>query len=187
MTPVGNSPVTPPAGFLEGDTFAALEWHWAFWFGDKVDSHLAESDGPGTLRFASSSGTIFPTKESDGVARVLVMRTGGSDGDVSLRYVTKDGTATAGAHYTPRAGTLAFGPGEILKTIDIPLVDDASHFGPRTFSVVLSDPAGTTITGSATIDVPVTEDDAPPRLSFTAETITVTEGGPGTREPLTVV
>ena len=43
---------------------------------------------------------------------------------VTVRYTTKDGTATAPQDYTPRFHTLTFAPGETIKTISVPIRDD---------------------------------------------------------------
>jgi large repetitive protein len=142
-----------------------------------VDEHLHESDGTGTIRFVAPD--VAPIQEN-GTARIIVMRTGGSDGQVSVNYATVNDTAVAGLHYAGRAGTLTFGPGEILKTIDIPLIDDAVFSGNTTFRLVLSDPAGTVITGPDSMIVSLRDDDPPPQ--FQAGNMTVTEGDQGGRQ-----
>ena len=44
---------------------------------------------------------------------------------VTVDYATADGTATAGADYTPANGTLSFAPGEKAKTVSVAVLDDA--------------------------------------------------------------
>ncbi|MDQ3282409.1 MAG: Ig-like domain repeat protein, partial [Acidobacteriota bacterium] len=180
MKAVGTSPA-PPAGVQRGDTFAAIEWYAQEWFGDRVDEHLRESDGPGLLRFAADSRSYISAKENAGSARLVVTRTGGSDGEVTVNYRTEDGTAKAGVHYGAVAGRLTFAPGEVLKVIDVPVINDAVFSGETRLRVVLSDPAGTTLVADATsLDVVIDEDDPAPRL--TAQDVTVNEGDEGMRE-----
>ncbi|HEU4887252.1 MAG TPA: Calx-beta domain-containing protein, partial [Thermoanaerobaculia bacterium] len=137
MTPVSGSP-PPPAGIEPGDVLLGIDWNAQRWFGDRVDAHLGESNGPGTLVQANWNayayeGTSLP---------VTVLRLGGTDGQVSVNYRTVDDTALAGVHYEGRAGTVTFGPGEILKTVEIPIIDDQRFLGDNTrFSIVLTDPA----------------------------------------------
>ena len=63
-------------------------------------------------------------QESDGLVEVQVVRSHGCDGDVTIRYETRDGSARAGSEYEARAGELAFVSGETMKTIKVLLIDD---------------------------------------------------------------
>ncbi|MEA2489673.1 MAG: large repetitive protein [Acidobacteriota bacterium] len=181
MQPVGNSPAAPPAGVEAGDTWLAMsEDLQQTWAGDRVDAHLGEASGPGTLSVALDGSTVN-VAESAGTARLTVLRTGGTDGQVSIDYKTVDYTAAAGLQYEARAGRLTFGPGEILKTIEVPIINDSAYAASSTFRIVLSEPAGTTITGLTTIDVAIQDDDPPPQLSM-SESVSVTEGDDGRRE-----
>ena len=44
---------------------------------------------------------------------------------VTVDYATVDDTATAGADYTAASGTLTFAPGQISKTVNVTVLDDA--------------------------------------------------------------
>lgn len=61
-----------------------------------------------------------------GNATISVTRTGAVAGGVSVDYVTLTnlGTATPFLDYTPVSGRLIFGPGETLKTFNVPIIDD---------------------------------------------------------------
>ena len=61
---------------------------------------------------------------------------------VTVDYATSDGTATAGADYTATSGTLTFAAGETLKTVNVPVLDDALDEGEETFSFRLSNARG---------------------------------------------
>lgn len=176
MRAVGNSP-TPPAGFERGDLLAGIDWSMARWFGDRVDSYLDDTDGPGTLQLFHPYNLREGAKAS---ARFGVLRTGGTDGTVTVSYATVNDTAIAGVHYEARAGTLTFGPGELLKTVDVPVINDQVFGGYANLKLVLSQPAGTTITGNTTATVELIDNDPAPVIF--ASDMSVTEGDHGTRE-----
>src|SRR5438876_772884 len=66
----------------------------------------------------------YTLSESAGSALLSVTRGGATSTTVTVHYETQDGLARAGSDYTAQAGTLTFGPGETLKTISIPILDD---------------------------------------------------------------
>ncbi len=77
-----------------------------------------------------------------GLAVIKVAR--GNDGDnvVSVDYATSDGTAKVGQRYIATAGTLTFAPGEVLKSIPVPLRSGNNPLPSQTFLVTLSNPTG---------------------------------------------
>lgn len=163
--------------------FMVIDGFGERWWGDAVDPHLAESNGPGKLGFAVASTDAI---ENSGGAKILVERMEGTDGTVTAQYATADGTAVAGRDYAAQAGTVTFGPGEILKTISIPLLDDQTYDGARQFTVTLSNPAGASI-GVATDTVNVADDEHPPLLSLQLSSTSVSEGDAGQVDiPITV-
>ncbi|MEO8350382.1 MAG: Calx-beta domain-containing protein, partial [Chthoniobacteraceae bacterium] len=94
---------------------------------------------PGTLGFTLSN---YVVSEGGGHALITLTRTSGSDGQVSIRYATANGTATAGLDYTAIAGEAIFAPGETSALVSVPIVDNALFDGPRTVRLILSDPVG---------------------------------------------
>jgi hypothetical protein len=134
---VGTTAAPPADGMRPGDMFLAIDGFGSAWWGDSVDLHL--SSGSGKVGFPTPAMNAI---ENAGDAKVLVERTEGSEDTVTVQYATEDGTAVAGRDYTAQAGALTFGRGEILKTIDIPVLDDHAYGGDRTFDVKLSNPAG---------------------------------------------
>ena len=72
---------------------------------------------------------------------------------VTVDFATADGSgpwagtqpATAGADYTATSGTLAFAPGETLKTVSVPILDDAVDEGLEYFLLRFSNPQGATL------------------------------------------
>ena len=81
---------------------------------------------------------------------------------VTVDYATgKAGdTATAGADYTPTAGTLSFAAGETSKTVSVPVLADAHDDAGETLTLTLSNPSGAriadaTATGTIANDGPI--------------------------------
>ena len=64
---------------------------------------------------------------------------------VAVAYATADGSATAGSDYTAHKGQLSFAPGETLKTVRVPVLDDAHDEGAETLSLRLSAASGALI------------------------------------------
>ena len=64
---------------------------------------------------------------------------------VTVEYRTEDGTAVSGSDYTTTDGTLTFDPGEKMKTISVPVIDDLVEDDGETMSLILSNAAGATI------------------------------------------
>jgi hypothetical protein len=55
-----------------------------------------------------------------------------------VSYATADGTATAGSDYTAVTGTLTFAPGEITKTVTVPVIGDTLTESAETFTLTLT-------------------------------------------------
>jgi Calx-beta domain len=172
LEPVGSSPPTP-AGVEPGDVFVVFRNVTdPQWYGGRVDAQ--RGSGPGTIRGGGGSSGA----ESDGKAVVKVVRTGGTDGTVLIDYATQDDTAIAGEDYVATTGTLTFGDGEILKTIEVPLIYDDRYAGDRSFRVVFFNPSGgLTLTGDPFRVVRIT-DHPRPVLALGAD-LTVDEGDSG--------
>jgi len=71
-----------------------------------------------------------------------------STGTVTVGYSTADDTATAGADYRAVSGTLAFAPGEVVKTVVVDLFDDALAEPSEFFRLALANPSGATLVRS---------------------------------------
>src|SRR5690606_9021705 len=97
---------------------------------------------PGTLSFASATRTV---NEHDASVSIVVTRTGGSSGTVTVSYTTVNGTASAAGgnpDFTAQSGTLTFGPGVTQQTIVVPIINDPSLEGDHAFTLTLSNPTG---------------------------------------------
>jgi uncharacterized delta-60 repeat protein len=95
---------------------------------------------PGVLGFSSP---FYSTNQNSGVAYIMVVRNNGSDGNVTVKYLTVDGTAKAGTDYKAASGTLTFLAGKTNVIIPIQL-DSGSSYGPDKYlSIQLYGPGPT--------------------------------------------
>jgi hypothetical protein len=99
----------------------------------------------GILKFDQRS---FEFREPVGRATIVVERSKGERGAVSVEYVASAGTATAGDDFTAVRGTLSWGAGDGLrKTFVIPIHEDSLSEGNETIRLALRN-----ATGGAAID-----------------------------------
>jgi Concanavalin A-like lectin/glucanases superfamily/Calx-beta domain len=83
----------------------------------------------------------------NGTANIILNRTGGSDGEVSVILTPSDGTAIAPNDYNNTPIHITFAPGETSKIVNIPLVNDTIYEVNETLNLTLSDPSGGAILG----------------------------------------
>ncbi|MGF1633016.1 MAG: PQQ-dependent sugar dehydrogenase [Phycisphaerae bacterium] len=116
---------------------------------------------PGTLALATSQITV---DEDAGQVLVQVLRTGGTDGTVTVDYVTVPGTALPGEDYIPTAGTVTFAPGQSVANFAVTIIDDDISEPDETFAVSLDRvTGGAELTQPRTATVTIKDDEpAPP-------------------------
>lgn len=103
-------------------------------------------NGPGTLSYSQA---IVTFAEGAGNATLMVSRTGGSSGAISVNFITIDGSAIAPVDYGATSGTITWADGETAaKPVSIPVVQNSMLEGTRYFNVILSN-----ATGGATIAI----------------------------------
>lgn len=146
--------------------------------GSPCDLSAQSKAANGVVMFSSSSIVV---NENAGTAVLLVVRSGGSDGSVSVTYSTADGSAIAGRAYTAESGTLTWAAGDSSpKSISIPILDQKLTTGTQAFTAHLSQAAGGATLGSLqAMTITIAENDTAPvgggTLSFTAATVNVSE------------
>jgi hypothetical protein len=87
--------------------------------------------------------------EKAGLAQVTVQLDRPSESFVSLNYATYNGTATTTLDFTVQPSqVMLFEPGQMTRTISIPLVDDALAEGPEFFDIILSAPVNAALADS---------------------------------------
>ena len=132
------------ARFARGDvaTVTGIEPSWAV--GEQVEVRLTRTTaGETTVTDPGVSVADAQVQEAEGA--VLAFRVTLAEAQtsaVSVRYATSDGTATAGTDYEAVSGALRFAPGEVQKTVSVPVLNDAHDEGSETLTLALSRPFG---------------------------------------------
>ncbi|MDF2986191.1 MAG: hypothetical protein K0R50_1701, partial [Eubacterium sp.] len=135
----------------------------------------AAAPKPGTLAFSSSA---YSVAEDGTSVNITVNRTGGSDGSVSVKYATSNGTAAAGTDYTAASGTLTFADGQTSNTFTVAVADDTVYDGDKTVNLTLSNATGgATLGAQKTAVLTITDNEVaqPGTLAFSSSTYSVAE------------
>ena len=82
----------------------------------------------------------FTVDEDAGVAHVSVVRTGNTNSAVTFQVATSDGTGTNNVDYLGFTNAFAFGPGEILRDVPVPVIGNTTVNGNRTVNLRLLNP-----------------------------------------------
>jgi hypothetical protein len=118
-----------------------------------------ETPPPGSMQLSSST---YSVNENGGTVTLTATRTGGSYGAASVNYGTANGTATAGADYTTKSGTLNWADGDAAsKTFTVTILDDAVYEGNETFAVNLSGASGASLGSPASATVTIVDNETP--------------------------
>jgi len=100
-------------------------------------------------------GASVLVREDAGVAAVVVTRGGDRDDTATVQWRTVEGSAGDGSDFRGGVGEVVFGPGDIAKTILIPIIDDTEPEFLESFQVQLLSVAGDAVI-SATDMITVT-------------------------------
>uniref|UniRef100_A0A7S0SLH6 Calx-beta domain-containing protein n=1 Tax=Mantoniella antarctica TaxID=81844 RepID=A0A7S0SLH6_9CHLO len=118
-------------------------------------------------KFAVAESDVFMFKcptfavvESQGFARITVLRGGPLVGEASVDFYTIDGTADSPADFAETKGTLVFRMGEESKIIEVPIVDDDGYEPDENFFIKLCNPSVGKLLGD-TVEVTIIDDDEP--------------------------
>ena len=84
---------------------------------------------------------------------------------VTVQYGTADVTATGGSDYTAVTGTLSFGAGTTVRTVTVPIADDALHEPEEQFTVTLRAAMNATVATSQGTGT-IADNDRAPELSI---------------------
>ena len=136
---------------------------------------INDNDAFGSLQLASTTYSVA----EGAVASLIVTRTGGSAGAVTVQYATSNGSAGAPTavetDYATVARTLTFLNGVTSQIISVPTKADTLLEGSETFTVTLSNPGGGATLGTPAAAVVTIVDDETPRLQFTTASSMVAE------------
>ncbi|MES9853416.1 MAG: Calx-beta domain-containing protein [Candidatus Thiodiazotropha sp. L084R] len=113
----------------------------------------------GAIAFTTAE---YSAEEFDGSVTITVERVGGSSGSALVNYATSDGSATAGSDYEVASGTLVFADGEVSKSFDVSLTDDANYEGSEIINLKLSTVFGAIFGSQVTSTINLGDDDSAP-------------------------
>jgi hypothetical protein len=93
---------------------------------------------PVTFQFSASS---FGVEEGAGKFQLIVTRSGDTSQPATVDYATTDGTASDRGDYTAAIGRLRFAPGDMARSLNVFVTDDAHVEGNETVQIALSNPS----------------------------------------------
>mmetsp|Transcript_50674 Transcript_50674/g.147435 ORF Transcript_50674/g.147435 Transcript_50674/m.147435 type:complete len:815 (-) Transcript_50674:167-2611(-) len=131
----------------------------------------------------------YTVLESQSMFSLPVIRRGNVETTAIVSFRTREGSAKPAIDYGHVEGEVEFKPGETLKAIDIPIVDDSTFEQEEEFYVELfleDTNATSTVLGEGFVTVVIIDDDLPGVLSFEASDITVQEATSDVRLPIRV-
>ena len=111
--------------------------------------------------------------ESDSVAYVPVTLVPAREDTVVVQYSTADSTAQNGLDYTAVQGEIRFDPGDTVKFVVVPLIDDDLDENDEIFTLTLFNPRRASISKSTALCT-LRDDDPPPLMRI--EDASITEG-----------
>ncbi|MBI3417306.1 MAG: DUF11 domain-containing protein [Verrucomicrobia bacterium] len=135
---------------------------------------ITDNDSLPLLNISDVTVAEGDTGTTNAVFTVTLASTSGQD--VTVKYATSDGTATAGSDYVAASGTITIRAGTTSQTISVAVNGDRLNEPDETFFVNLSSPVGARI-GDAQGAGTIRNDDAPPQM--TIADATVHEGNSG--------
>ncbi|MDM8557321.1 Calx-beta domain-containing protein [Candidatus Parabeggiatoa sp. HSG14] len=110
-----------------------------------VDDEAAPEPVPGTLQFSANT---YSATEGDSTLNLNVIRTEGSDGEVSVQYIVS-GTAALNTDYNGGTGTLTWNDGDsTTKSLTFSLIDDDEVEETETLTLRLFEPTGNATLGN---------------------------------------
>ncbi|MEP0366459.1 MAG: LamG-like jellyroll fold domain-containing protein [Cyclobacteriaceae bacterium] len=141
--------------------------------------------GGGSFSFTISDNDVsnmsvlgVSASESDGTVAMSVSLTNPISEDITVDFVSSDGTAVAGSDYTAASGTLTFPAGSTFETIDILITDDNVVEADESLTLQLSNLQASVLSVNllaATATLTISDDDAS-NLSIADVTTSETNG-----------
>ena len=100
------------------------------------------------MSFSSSQFSV--NEDGTPITQVILTRTEGTTGEVSVTLNLIDGTATADSDYDGTPITVTFADGETSKTVDIPIINDSLIDGQETINLSLANSTNGATLGTQT-------------------------------------
>jgi hypothetical protein len=156
---VGDTDVEPNQGFrvtLSNLAIPAGIAASAITLGTATGNGLINNDDSTALSIAPA--TLVEGNSGTSIMNLTVSLPAPNKDPVTVNFATSDGTATAGADYVARTGTLTFPSNVQSQQVAITINGDAVFENNETFTVTLSTPSGATISTASAIAT-ITDDD----------------------------
>ena len=99
----------------------------------------------------SLNGDDILVNENVGSTTITITLSATSAETITLKYITENNTAVSGSDFTTISGTIQFLPGELSKSISIPIVDDTDVEAQENFYINLFEPTNAAIIKSQII------------------------------------
>jgi hypothetical protein len=126
-----------------------------------------------SVQFSSAN---YSVSEAGPAATITLVRSGPVSAPFTVNYATSNGTATAGADYTAKTGTVSFAAGVVSQTFSVPILNDTLVEGNETVNLLLSNPTGVAQLGPRrTAVLTIVDNDFGGLLKFNAAKYTVSE------------
>ncbi|MEM8859319.1 MAG: Calx-beta domain-containing protein [Chloroflexota bacterium] len=138
-----------------------------------VIGEITNDDGT-VVTLEKSSDVIL---EADTNYEIDVMLNSASAFTVTVDYSATSITATAGSDFTAQSGSLIFAPGDDIKTISVPILNDGMIEFDEAFLIELSNSSNATIGNPSEAEILIVDDDGLPTVSFSQGTYEVGEAG----------
>ncbi len=186
----GTLTLAPGTGSLElpvaliGDRLSEPDESFTVELSDPVNATLGAAAGTATIfdndvvEISVDDPSVVEGDGSGAQALFTVTLSLPSTLEVTVAYATADAEALAGDDYTAAAGSLSFAPGELSRSVEVPILSDLVREPLESFRLVLSSPANALLgdpEGTATI----IDDDG---LLISVGDVTVQEGDSGTAD-----
>jgi hypothetical protein len=166
-----------------GDTLSEANEDFFLDLISPTNARLGKAQGKGTIQDDDavpvlSINDIQVRKGLAGTAQAVftVSLSTQSGQTVSVDFATANGTSVAGTDYEAVTGTLAFAPGESVRTITVPILSAASSRPTQAFVVNLTNPVHATLSRDK-VTATIIDDRPLPGLSISDAA--VTEGNSG--------
>jgi Calx-beta domain/CARDB len=155
---------------VNGDTVCEVDESFFLNLSNATGATIVDGQGQGTILNDDSCvpdvsiNDVSVTEGNSGVtnATFTVTLSQTTVNPVSVDFATADGTATAPSDYAATAGTLAFAPGDLSKTVTVPVNGDLLFEPDETFVVNLTTAVGASIADGQGQGTILNDDPAPP-------------------------
>ena len=121
-----------------------------------IQISFSGSPAPKSFQFGASS---YSVNEGAGRAIITVTRSGDTSTESTVDYATSNGSAQDRTDYMSASGTLRFAPGDVSKTFDVLITDDAYVENAETVFLSLRNPTGGTFVNSSTVVLTILDND----------------------------